>query len=786
MLSATVVITLALAIGANTAIFSFVNALLIRPFPFADPDQLVEIHSVRGGQQGKLSMREVLDIREHIGILSDVAAHSGGAGGYNFGGAGKAEEWRAVLTTGNLFEVLGVPLEMGAKWPDAANRERDYRVILSHGVWQSAFGGSRDVVGSKISLDHAEGYEIHGVARAGFDFPRGTQVYRSIGGFTNYERRVYRNVVAIARIKRPHSVARLQAELDSLGRQLAGQYPDTNAGLAFRAVSFRQLYSGEVRPYLLLLSCAVGLVLLIACGNVLNLLLSRGLERNREMSIRLALGARQGHLVVQSLAESLVLAVLSGAAGLGLGWWWMKILRGMIGAEMPTWMAVELDGRVLLFTLFVSLLASLMPGLAPAWIAGRSELSGALKESTRGGSASQSSRRLRDVMVVGEITVAVILLTGAGLLIRGFLQLQESDKGFRSAGISTFRVALGWKRYIDQERIAGYYEQALRNLSSIPGISLVAFAPKPPMTRQEESAPGQVEAEGQSADEMRTNPYVTYQSISEEYFSLMGIPLLSGRLFNSFDNTRTDPVAIVSRRLAERLWPGQDPLGRRIRTPTGRRNSSWLTVVGVSGNVSLRQLGGEAGYEVFYPYRQSAESNQYMLARTVLPPAEFQRKAEQAMASIDPEQSVFEFKSLDQRILDGIWQLRLSRTLLMLFGAVALVLAAIGMYGVISFSVDQQQREIGIRLALGATPHGIRLLIVGRALRLCAVGIGFGVPGAWGLSRLLASSIQSLPPLSVAGLSAVIALLLGIGLLAAFIPALRAASTNPVEALRQE
>ena len=346
-LALTVVLTLGLAVGANTAIFSFVNALLIRPFPFRDPDQLVEIHSVRGGQQGKMSMVEVLDIKEQVSVLDGIAAHSGGAGGYNYSGEGRPEEWRAVLTTGNLFEVLGIPFEMGAKWPEIIDRQRDYRVILTHGVWQRSFGGRRDVVGAKITLDHAAGYEIHGVLPRGFDFPRGIEVYRSIGGFTSYDKRDSRNVVGIARIKRGHTIPRLQAELDAVSRRLAGQHPGTNAGLSFRAVSFREIYSGDVRPYLLVLLGAVGFVLLIAYGNVANLLLARALSRNRETAVRVALGAGRTEIIGQFVSESLVLSLLSTVAGLGLAWWWMKLLRALIGAQLPEWMVVDLDGRVL-------------------------------------------------------------------------------------------------------------------------------------------------------------------------------------------------------------------------------------------------------------------------------------------------------------------------------------------------------------------------------------------------------------------------------------------------------
>ena len=785
--SFTVILTLGLAIGANTAIFSFVNALLIRPFPFRDPDQLVESRSVRGGQTGKLSIREILDIQEQAPSVEDIAAHTGSEGGYNYSGEGKPEEWTTILTTGNLFDVLGTPLAIGAQWPQIVDRQRDYRVILTHNVWQRCFAGRRDIVGRKIALDHAAGYQIHGVAARGFDYPRGVQVYRSIGGFALYDKRDFRNVVGVARIRRPYSVARLQSELDTIALHLAQQFPATNTGIAFQAVSFRELYSGDVRPYLVVLLGAVGFVLLIACGNVANLMVSRALGREREIALRIAVGAGRSAIVSQLLTESVSLSVLAAGFGLALAWWWMKLLRAMIGAQLPEWMSIGLDTRVLAFTAAVAVLAGVFSGLAPALQLSRASLTESLKDASRGSSGGKRASRLRDWMIVAEVALAVVLLSGAGLLIRGFLAMQAQNKGFRTTRISTFRVALGWKRYTNLELTARYYERALDKLAAISGVEGVGFISTPPLARLPESAPATVQLEGQPLADAFRNPYVTQPIVSENYFALMHIPLKAGRTFTPFDRANTEPVAIVSERLAKSLWPGRDPVGQRIlHDPAARVPGAWCKVVGVVGNVQRRELGGEAGMELYVPYRQRLAANQYMLIQTGLPPREFQQRAEQAMWSIDPEQAVFDFTTYDQMILDGIWQLRLSRVLLMVFAGVALTLAAIGIYGVMSYLVGQRKREMGIRLALGSSPAGVRAMVIRRGIVLGAIGLGIGLCTAIGLGRFLEHTLRGISGADFVSFAGALAVLLAVTFAASAIPAWRASRIDPAIALREE
>ena len=782
-ISAAAISTLGLAIGANTAVFSFVNALLLHPFPFRDSEQLFEIYSIRGGQPGRISLRELLDMREQISVLDGIAGRTAGFGGYNFSGDGKPEEWKTVLITSNLFEVLGVPLAIGNKWPELADRSHDNRVIISYGAWQRSFSGSRGVVGRNIVLDHAEGYRIDGVAQDLFDYPRGIDVYRSLSGFKDGERRDFRNLVGVARVKRPYGVSQLQGELDALGTRLAPEFPDSNSGLSFRAESFRNVYSGNVRPYLLVIFGAVLFVLAISCGNVVNLLLSRALARSREIAIRRSLGASRWNLTGQLLTESVMLSIASAGVGLALAFWAVKALRAMIGVELPAWMAIEINWPVLIFVTTVAILTGIVSGLAPALHAvGPSSES--LKSGGRGGTSNFNTGLLRDFLVTSEIAVALLLLAGAGLLVRTFGEMQSRDRGFHADSISTCRVLLGWKRYIDQATISRYYDRAADALSAEPGFDEVALAPNPPLARQEEESPNTVQIENQSTEEALRNPYVVRQSISENYFHLLRIPVKEGRAFTKFDRSESEPVAIVCERLAQRLWPGRDPIGQKIRYGP-KSKDIYRRVIGVVGNVQQSEFA-EPGYDYYVPFRQQADANEYVLVRSRMPIQIFQSRTEQALWGIDREQSVTDFKTYDERILAGIWQLRLSRTLLVLFATVALVLASIGIYGVTSYTTLQRTREMSIRLALGATPANIRSLVIGRAVVVGVIGVFLGLLGGIGLDLVLQRLLPGIAGADLRSLLISVAALFGTTLVAAAIPSWRISRVDPAIALRQE
>jgi putative ABC transport system permease protein len=784
-----VVLTLALGIGANTAIFSFVNALLLRPLPYKDADRLVRIAALRGNEEGRFSMLELKDMREQTASFEQIGAYIPGAQ-YNYSGDGAPEEFSAILATREFFQVMGVPQLHGGVWPEEYDRERNFGVVLSYEVWQRRFGGDPNVLGRKITLDAAPFYTIYGVMPPQFNFPASTQLFRSIAiskFLPNYEQRDKRNVYAIARLKPGVTAEQARAELNTFSRRLAQTHPALNQGLSFTLKPLRDFSVGDVRPYLWLLLAAVGFVLLIACTNVINLLLAQSLAREREIAIRTALGAGRGRLIRQLLTESLLLASLGGLLGLAFAVGWVRLLKGLIRAELPTWIAIDLDWRVLVFTLAVSLFTGLIAGLAPALQVSKPDLNELLKEGAKG---SQGGRQgLRKALIVAEVALAMVLLIGAGLLVKSFLRLQQTDLGFNPGNLLTMRVALPWRKFNDQqgpERQKQFFQQLLERLSGLPGVASAALTSNLPLAAERQEGKLTFTVEGQSADEQQRNPFVNDIRVSPNYFQAMGIPLVAGRTLTEFDTAATERVGVISQRLAERLFPGQNPLGKRLKVGDLFSQSQWTTIVGVVRNVKHEEVAGDGGLDLYAPYQQVGESNMYLLLRTNVPPLNLAGAATRAVWASDPEQSVFNVTTMETRIADTVWQRRLSGTLFLVFAALALALAAIGIYGVMSYAVSQRKREIGIRMALGAQPKDVLRMIVGQGARLIALGLGVGLVVALLGSRLIHSLLYGISSADPLVYVSVLAVLTAVALLACWLPARRATKVDPLQALRQE
>jgi putative ABC transport system permease protein len=779
-----IVLTLGLAVGANAAIFSAVHALLLRPSPFAEPDRLVRITSVRGEEDGPLAVPELDDLKA-LPVIADAAMYTD-QGMYNASGFGTPEELPATITTHNLFRVLGVEPVVGSTFPAHYDRSRQFGLVISHGLWTRRFGRDPNIVGRTMTLDGAPGYVIHGVVPAGFNFPSHSDLFRSSGIAADpksYERRDLRSRLVLARLAPDVSIEQARGAIDALARLLEREYPATNAGLRFRVTPLGEMYTGVVRPYVVLLFAAVLLVLIVACANVANLLLSRAIARDREIAIRAALGASRWRLVRQLLVESLFLSALGGIAGWGLAVGGVRVLTAMVPVPLPPWMQISVDGRVGLFLGLTCAVAGLGAGIVPALRGGGPDAHASLKEGSRGSSGGPGQRRLRNALVVVEVALALVLLVGAALLIQSVARLQRVDLGFDPDRLLTFRVELGWAAYGTLEKTTVFHNRVLERLRALPGVRAVTFDNNLPMSGKPRD-PYAVRLAGQSPDEEARNPYVNVHLVGPAYFATMGIPLRSGRELSDHDRPDTFQAAIVSRRLAERLWPGREPLGERFQfadTP-----KIWFTIVGVSEPVLHHDLDGEAGLDVYLPFTQMSTAGPYYVLRTEGRPAGLANAATAIIGATDPNQSFLDVQTMDARLAARMWQRRLASALLVAFASLTLVLAAVGLYGVLSYLVTQQTREIGVRLALGAAPRNVMRMVIGRGLALAAAGVAIGVVLALALARLIAGLLYSISPADPLTFAAVTIGLVGIVALASYLPARRAMRVDPIVALRAE
>lgn len=786
-----VIATLALAIGPTTTIYSVVEALLLRPLPFPEADRLVHLESVRGGEAGSLSYREIQDMRALDRVFVDVAKYTD-QGQYNASGDGRPEELVSTITTQNLFGVLGVPLRMGTPWPETLDRTRDFKLVISHELWQRRFNGDTDILGRSMTLDGAPGYTIVGVTPPDFAFPVRSDLYRSHGIAANaesYEDHGNRSGWGgwgVARLREGVTLAQAQGALAQLANRLEAEHPASNTGVGYRITPLRDLYIGNARPYLLLVFGAVALVLLIACSNVANLLLSRVVERERELGVRLAMGATRWVTMRLLLLESLVLALLGGLLGVLLAMIGVRVLQALVRLDFPRWLSIELSGSVLLFASGVSVLVGLLTGIIPAWRTGRGDLTTVLKSGARGASGSTRQRRLRSTLVVGQVALAVMLLVGAGLMLRSFQALVRTSPGFDPDALLTFRVALGWRAYPDAAAAARFQRELVAQLAALPAVEVAAMTSNLPLDGQPKSDEV-VRLEGQSSEELRTNPYLNVRAVSPSLFSALRIPLERGRLITADDRDSSLHVAVISQSTAQRLWPGRDPLGARLLVGTTDSTEwPWRTVVGVVGDVAHDALGAPPSLDVYVPFEQWWTGTGYFLLRMRGDPLTHVRRAPELVWSIDPNQSFFDVRTMRDRVADRVWVPRLAGVLFSGFGALSAMLAALGVYAVLAFAVAQRTREFGVRQALGASPRDLSRLVIIDGMRLTAIGGAIGLVGAVALAGLLRHMLYGVSAIDMPTLVTVPAILFLVAGAACWLPGRRAMNVAPAEALRAD
>jgi len=791
------VLTLALGIGANTAIFSVVNFVLLRPLEYANSDQLVmvwERNTKKGWNESPTSFADFVDFRDNAKSVELVAFTDTN---FNLTGGDQPERVAGLRVSANLFSLLGVNPARG-RWfaPEEDKPGAGHVLILSYGLWQRSFGGNSNLVNQTVQLN-GQSYTVVGVMPPTFKFPPAfSATTTSEELISNADLwvplttddvpliRNIRNLKMIGRLKAGVAPQQAQAEINSIAGRLAREYPDVNAGLESVVIPLHEQIVGDVREALLILLGAVVLVLLIACANIANLLLSKATARHKEIAIRTALGANRGRLLRQLLTESTLLGLLGGVFGFLVAYAGSKTLVSFGSFSIPQLTDFSFDMKVPLFALVVSLLTSLIFGLAPAIDASNPNLNEALKEGGRSSSGGATRARLRNALVITEVALAVVLVTASGLMLRSFVRLQGTSSGLNPHNLITLELELPDVRYHAAQQQTLFQQQLLQRVGSLPGVQNAATVDNLPFSGNAFNTSFTIE--GRPTGPTTETPRAYYRVISPDYFPAIGIELHKGNQFTDRDTAEQPGVAIVNETAAQRYWPGVDPLGKRIKRGRPESKNPWLTVIGiVSGS---RQLSLKEGSqpEIYVPYLQNPGLTFTLVARTASDPRSLTGALRKEVLSADREIPAANIKLMEELISNSVAKERFYVLLLAVFAALALILAAVGVYGVMSYSVTLRTRDIGIRMALGARPVDIFKHIVGQALLLGLIGLGVGIVLAIASTRVMSSllyGINATDPLTLAITSLV---LLAVALLASYLPARRATRVDPLVTLRYE
>jgi putative ABC transport system permease protein len=777
------VLALALGIGANSAIFTVVNSVLLQPLRFRKPEQLVVVRERNlkaGFPQFSLSPGNYLGYRDQNHTFSGIAAFGGA--GFNLAGGGEPERLRGTRVTLDFFDVLGRSPAMGRTFAAQEMQVGQNRVvILSHGLWQRRFAGSRDALGQTMKLND-ELYTVIGVMPPDFQFPARAEIWTPLAmNLQNWQQRGGHYLSGIGRLKAGTSLAAAQTDLNAIAARAEQQFPNSNSGWDTTISSLQEAAVGRIRPALLTLTAAVGFVLLIACVNLANLLLSRSSARRREMGVRSSLGAGRGRLIRQLLTESLLLAAMGATAGLALAWAGTRMLVTLTPNILPRASEIALDGRALGFTAAIAVLTGILFGLAPAIHMAKTDLMAALRDGGRGNAIGFRRNRLRSVLVVGEVALALVLLSGAGLLMRSFYHLQSMDPGFDPHDMLTFRTNLPAAKYKSDEAQAAFYTRALERIRSLPGVTAAGAAQIFPLAGDDYIL--SFVQLGKPPVPVGNQPSAAYYAATPGYFRALRIPIARGRDFTERDNAAAPPVAIISESMARQFYANENPLGQRIQVGNGSKPAE---IVGIAGDVRDQELEAKGRPAVYEPAAQVPFNAMYFGIRTAGDVAALIPGVRSAMRELDAELPLDGVGTVDALVATSLSQRRFAMLLMAIFAGLALVLAMVGIYGVISYSVTQATQEIGIRMALGARRSDVLKMVFGYAGVLLAAGLAIGASAALGTGRYLASQLFEVKPTDPATYAAVAGVLLATGLAACAIPAFRAMRVDPLVALRNE
>lgn len=782
--TAVAVITLALGIGANTAIFSVVHGVLLKPLPYPQPDRLVALRQANPATNPtqpdtQISPGNFLEWQRQSTVFSSLAAYR--TVSYNLTNDGNPERLLAGRVSSGLFRLLGAQPLLGRDFLDEEDQPgRDKVVIISEGLWQRRFGADTNIIGKTLKLD-GDDFAVVGVMPSAFRLPdqRERELWTPIA-FKDNEKTLYqaRYIDAIARLKPEVGVTQAQSEMTAIGARLAQEYPDANTGWTIKVTPLLDFVVGDVKTILWVLFAAVAVVLLIACANVTNLLLARATTRQKEMAVRAALGASRRAIVRQLATESLLLALLGALAAWPLATWGVRGLLAAAPADLPRLASVSIDNRALLFTLAITLVTAFIFGLAPALQVLKFDSNPALKDQ-HGRSVRQ--QRIGNLLIASEVALALMLLVGGGLLLRTVWQLNRVDPGFNERNALAVTLQLPEKKYGGPNDVARFSEQLVQQVSTLPGVEATGIARILPIVHD---LPTGFYVEGRPRPKDNDLPQTNYSAVSPGYFEAMGIPLVAGRAFTEHDTQDMPRVAIISQTLAQRFFPNGDAIGKRINVNTGPE--SFREIVGIAGDVKQNGLTKETRPHTYEPFAQAPNQFMTLIVRSTTDPESLVPAIRSKVLALDSELPLQRVTTLDRVIANSIRQQRFTSLVLSVFAGVALLLAAAGLYGVISYSVAQRTHELGIRVALGAQVKDVMRLVLRQGMAIVVAGEVIGIIGAFGLTRLLGGLLFGVTPTDAATFIAVTIVLTVVALLACYIPARRATKVDPLVALRYE